>query len=332
MRRRWLALAVGLALVLTSGGTAAATGTTGTGKAVTAAERLLAGYGPPGFWWGTDSLPVAVPGGAPYSMPFLGGAYGGYIGMTGTGRTGWAAKGTRRLVRDQQRPGETPTTSPTTGASATGVYWFMGGPGVDPALQRQGNGRGIRSGGEQQAARTLYHIFTRARLRIRRAFMDVEIPGNAPNLHPRPPTTAWSSGLHIRVQRQGEAVPHPRHRSKLGRLQRVGGLHHGALARTRLASTPPRASGRRSSGPGTASLIPNSYEWTYEPETSSLSPNAPFGRLPQSRWRDRAVLRRADSAPSAHVLMWQWSGGGGVRKKKIGFSGDFDQIDSARQG
>src|SRR5271154_7634788 len=43
----------------------------------TAALAAPAGDGPPGFWWGTDSFPVSVPGGAPYSMPFLGGAYGG---------------------------------------------------------------------------------------------------------------------------------------------------------------------------------------------------------------------------------------------------------------
>src|SRR5579859_5656700 len=49
----------------------------------TAAAAAPAGDGPPGFWWGTDSFAVSVPGGAPYSMPFLGGAYGGYIGMTG---------------------------------------------------------------------------------------------------------------------------------------------------------------------------------------------------------------------------------------------------------
>ena len=45
-----------------------------------AAEQFPDGDGPPGFWWGTDSLPVTVPGSAPYSMPHLGGAYGGYIG------------------------------------------------------------------------------------------------------------------------------------------------------------------------------------------------------------------------------------------------------------
>src|SRR5258705_12863672 len=71
MKRTWLALAAGLALVLTSAGTASAT------------ELLPAGDAPPGFWWGTDSFNVSVPGSAPYSMPFLGGAYGGPIGMTG---------------------------------------------------------------------------------------------------------------------------------------------------------------------------------------------------------------------------------------------------------
>jgi len=51
-----------------------------TARAVTTAP---AGDGLPGFWWGTDSLPVTVPGSAPYQMPYLGGAYGGYIGMSG---------------------------------------------------------------------------------------------------------------------------------------------------------------------------------------------------------------------------------------------------------
>src|SRR5207302_8511755 len=61
----------GGALVLTGVGTAGAT------------ERLPAGDAPPGFWWGTDSFNVSVPGQAPYTLPFLGGAYGGHIGLTG---------------------------------------------------------------------------------------------------------------------------------------------------------------------------------------------------------------------------------------------------------
>ena len=49
----------------------------------TPATAMALHDGPSGFWWGTDSLPVTVPGGAPYQMPYLGGGYGGYIGMTG---------------------------------------------------------------------------------------------------------------------------------------------------------------------------------------------------------------------------------------------------------
>src|ERR1700730_4084822 len=81
MRRSWLALAVSLALVTGTAVAAAASVTAGTSRA---AASLPAGDGPPGFWWGTDSFPVTVPGSAPYSMPRLGGAYCGYIGMTGS--------------------------------------------------------------------------------------------------------------------------------------------------------------------------------------------------------------------------------------------------------
>ena len=51
MKRAWLALAACIALALTSGGVASATVAAGTGRAVTAAEQLPDGDGPPGFWW-----------------------------------------------------------------------------------------------------------------------------------------------------------------------------------------------------------------------------------------------------------------------------------------
>jgi hypothetical protein len=91
MKRTWLALAAGLALVLTSAGTASAT------------ARLPAGDAPPGFWWGTDSFNVSVPGKAPYSMPFLGGAYGGYIGMTGNWAY-WQGAAARNTSSPTRRP------------------------------------------------------------------------------------------------------------------------------------------------------------------------------------------------------------------------------------
>jgi hypothetical protein len=38
---------------------------------------------PGGFWYGTDSSTVTIPGSAPYRVPVIGGYYGGYIGMAG---------------------------------------------------------------------------------------------------------------------------------------------------------------------------------------------------------------------------------------------------------
>src|SRR5499425_2793434 len=38
---------------------------------------------PAGFWYGTDSSQINIPGPAPYQEPVIGGSYGGYIGMTG---------------------------------------------------------------------------------------------------------------------------------------------------------------------------------------------------------------------------------------------------------
>ncbi|MGH3185629.1 MAG: hypothetical protein ACRDOE_27515, partial [Streptosporangiaceae bacterium] len=78
-------------------------------------------------------------------------------------------------------------------------------------------------------------------------------------------------------------------------------------------------------GTGSAASIPNTYEWTYEPETASLS-NAPFGWCLKSG--GCAQFFGGVTSSSKYALMWQWSGGGGVRN---GF-GDFDQIDGARLG
>ena len=50
MKRTWLALAAGLAMVLASGAAAAAS------VSAPAQAVALAGDGPPGFWWGTDSF------------------------------------------------------------------------------------------------------------------------------------------------------------------------------------------------------------------------------------------------------------------------------------
>ena len=78
---------------------------------------------------------------------------------------------------------------------------------------------------------------------------------------------------------------------------------------------------------GTASLIPNTYEWTYEPETAKVSAAAaPWGWCLARGTSSCAAFFGGQTRSSKYALMWQWSGGGGVRN---GY-GDFDQIDVAR--
>jgi len=317
MKRTWLALAACLALILTSGGTATATVTAGT---VAAAERLPAGDGPPGFWWGTDSATVPVPGNAPYSMPHLGGAYGGYIGMTGN----WAnLAGCHKIVVWSAVNSAQANTNYLTyhKGIGTGVYWFMGGPGVDPHYT--GTASEAYAWGQQQAARTLYDI-SHVHVTYPVVFMDVEIPGNAPNYTPAPDNgwnTVYTSACSGRVKRYH--IPASVDRAVVNGFAAYLTAH--SHYKTGVYSAPDVWTSIF--GTGTASLIPNTYEWTYEPETASLS-NAPVGWCLNHGTGACAQFFGGQTRASAHAVMWQWSGGGGVRN---GF-GDFDQIDSTRQG
>ena len=62
-------------------------------------------------------------------------------------------------------------------------------------------------------------------------------------------------------------------------------------------------------GTGSAASIPNTYEWTYEPETTNFS-NAPTGWCLKSGGCAQFFGGQTNS--SRFALMWQWSGGGGV--------------------
>src|SRR6202161_4240379 len=77
-------------------------------------------------------------------------------------------------------------------------------------------------------------------------------------------------------------------------------------------------------GTGSASLIPNTYEWTYETFTSSLR-HHPFGWC-LSGTSTCARFFGGQSSRSKYALMWQWSGGGGSDNGV----GGFDQIDANR--
>jgi hypothetical protein len=315
MKRSLITLAAGLALVLASAGTAAATVAAGTSQAVAAAAQRPAGDGPPGFWWGTDSWPVSVPGSAPYSMPHLGGAYGGYIGMTGSwsywqgckgGFLAWSANNAAQASANY--------TAHHLGIG-TGVYWFMGGPGVDPSYN--GTSAEATSWGARQAARALADI-AGEHINYPVVWADIELPGVAPAAD-----NGWNS---VYTSACSGVVKKSFVAATVDRAD-FNGFAAYIAAQSHYKVGVDSSAGVWASifGTGSTASLPNTYEWTYEPETTNLG-NAPTGWCLKSG--GCAQFFGGQSNSSRYALMWQWSGGGGVRNGV----GDFDQIDSARLG
>jgi hypothetical protein len=289
---------------------------TGAGLALTAGSAS-AGDAPPGFWYGTDSSTMSVGGHAiPYTEPALGYWYGGYIGMTGNWAN-WA--GCHRVVVWSG------TNSSQANANfshhigiGTGVYWFMGGPGVDPHYN--GTTGEAYSWGEQQAARTLYDI-SHATVTYPVVFMDVEIPGNAPNYTPASDNgwnTVYTSACSGVVKSYHIAATVDRAVLNGFAAYLTGHSHYS----TGVYSAPDIWASIF--GTGSAAAIPNTYEWTYESFTSSLA-HQPSGWCLKGT-STCARFFGGQTSSSKYALMWQWSGGGGSRN---GY-GDFDQIDANR--
>src|ERR1700677_248415 len=156
--------------------------------AAAAALARPTGDGPPGFWWGTDSLPVTVPGSAPYSMPHLGGAYGGYIGMTGNWAWWLGCGGQEHFLAFSATDNAQAHTTYVTyhRVVGSGAYWFMGGPGVDPSYN--GTTSEATAWGAQQAPRALSDIADGRTFDSQVVWMDVELPGITPA-----PDNGWNS-------------------------------------------------------------------------------------------------------------------------------------------
>jgi hypothetical protein len=276
-----------------------------------------AGDSPPGFYYGTDSWGMSVPASGPYNEPAIGGRYGGYMGMAGN----WA----RTLGC---RTGNFLAWSSANSAQAnsnytkyhigvgTGVYWYMGGPGVDPHWN--GTAAEASRWGAQQAAWTLAAMKS-LHVTYPVVWADIEEPGIAP---------AYDNGWNAAYTSPCSGVIRAGHAHTPASVDRA---EFNAFASYIVGHSSYKV-GVYSSypiwtnifGTGTASLIPNTYEWTYLPETSKLS-LAPVG------WCLRggagcAQFFGGQTSASKYALMWQWSGGGGIRNAY----GDFDQIDTAR--
>jgi hypothetical protein len=294
---------------------AAVTGTRLPGARATPARTARAADSPRGFWYGTDSQSMDVTGSGPYREPVIGGYYGGYIGMGGN----WAwwlhchgaflawsptnsAQADRNFTRYHKGVG-------------TAAYWFMGGPGVDPHYN--GTTAEAKRWGARQAARALADIRGRPssqRVLYPVLWMDIELPGIAPA-----PDNGWKS---VYTSPCSGNVKRHSVRFVVNRAD-FNGFYGYLKAHSRYAPgvySAPRI-WTRIFGTGRASRIPHTYEWTYKPETANVA-YAPAG------WCYRGISGCAEffggvTRSNKHALMWQFSGGGGVRNPY----GDFDQID-----
>jgi hypothetical protein len=325
-----VASAAALAAVIVARGTApalagpshAATGQDrGTARAAAAgtasASTAATADSPAGFWNGTDSSTIKISG-SPYQEPGIGGVYGGYIGMTGNWANYagchkivvWSAANARQANANFSRHD----------GIGSGAYWFMGGPGVDPNY----NGR-IKEAydwGERQASRALADV-EHSHLTYPVIFMDIEIPGDAPNYTPAPDngwnsvyTSACSGVVKVgyvpvsldRADFNGFAAFLTKHSKYKAGVYSALGIWKSIF------------------GTGTAAAIPNTYEWTYESFTSSLAHPPARWCLSGSGSSTCATFFGGITSGSKYALMWQWTGGGGSYN---GY-GDLDQIDGNR--
>jgi hypothetical protein len=275
---------------------------------------------PGGFWYGTDSSYVATPGSAPFQEPAIGGTYGGYIGMIGN----WA---------NWQNCGAAVAWSATDSANARtnfvnyhagiGVagYWFMAGPGVDPHYN--GTTSEATAWGAAQAAQTLADLQqTTTAVNYPVIFMDVELPGDAPDYTPAQ-DNGWNVAYTSACSGQ---VTHAYVTPSVDRADLNGFadyLTSHSSYKVGVYSAPSIWASIFGTSASNASL-PNTYEWTYNGLTSSLA-HPPDGWC-LSDASTCAQFFGGQTSSSKYALMWQWSGGGGTRN---GY-GDFDQIDASR--
>jgi len=267
-----------------------------------------------GFWGGTDSWPVTISGSAPYQLPVVGGDYGGYIGMAGN----WARQlgcSTGNFLAWSSANAAQATTNYTGHhlGVGTGVYWYMGGPGVDPSYT--GSASEASAWGAKQATWALAAAAA-DHINFPVIWEDIELPGIAPA-----PDNGWTSVYTSPCSGKvkSSSVPASVDRAEFDGFASYITDHSSYKVGVYSAPTV----WTTIFGTGSASQIPDTYEWTYEPETASLS-DAPSGWCLKGG-STCAAFFGGQTSDSPYALAWQWSGGGGVRNPY----GDFDQIDAS---
>jgi hypothetical protein len=266
----------------------------------------------------TWRLSVTISGSAPYAEPVIGGHYGGYIGMAAN----WANLEDchKIVVWSATNSAQANTNYADHLGVGTGVYYFMGGPGVDPHY----NGS-TSEAGAWGAAQAAYALSAAASLHVTYPliWMDIELPGGPSDYTPAP-DNGWNSVYTSPCSSvvKSDYVAAIVDRAEVNEFTNYVTSH--SSYKVGVYSAP----GIWASifGTGTAASLPNAYEWTYESFTSSLA-NPPLGWcLRGSASSTCASFFGGQTSASTYALMWQWSGGGGSDNGV----GDFDQIDANR--
>ncbi len=286
--------------------------------AATSAPAVSAAASPgSGFVYGTDSWPMTVTGSGPYKEPVIGSAYGGYMGMAGNWARTLGCKTGNMLAWTPVNAGQANANFRTYHLGVgTGVYWYMGGPGVDPHWN--GSTTEAYHWGQVQASWTLAAIKGKY-IPYPVIWADIELPGIRPALD-----NGWNS---VYTSPCSGVVKQAYVPAAVDRSEFNGYATYITSHSTRKVGVYSAASIWNSIF-GTGSKygsIPNTYEWTYLPATTSLSA-APTGWRLSGGSGASAQFFGGQTSSSKYALMWQWSGGGGFTNGV----GDFDQINIAR--
>ena len=255
---------------------------------------------------------MTVSGSAPYQEPVIGGAYGGYIGMVGDwarwqgcgDQLAWSAANSAEANTDYTKYNR---------GIGTGVYWFMGGPGVDPHYN--GTTTEAYDWGQAQAARTLADVGGTRYYPV--VFMDVELPGST--LFGPATDNGWNEVYSSPCSGKVTATYIPAGVDRADFNGFAAYLTGHSSYKAGVYSSPAVWAGIF--GTGSAAALGDTYEWTYAGDTSSLS-HHPAGWC-LTGTSTCAQFFGGITSSSPYAVMWQWSGGGGTDNGV----GDFDQID-----
>ena len=310
-----LAAAAAVGLVFQASQAIPAAAATKSVTATTSAAATTAANPGSGFVYGTDSWPMTATGSPVYQEPVIGSNYGGYIGMAGNWARTLGCKTGNQLAWAPANANQANSNFKNHGVGVgTGVYWYMGGPGVDPHWN--GTTTEAYHWGEQQAAWALASQKGRYEP-YAVMWADIELPQIAPA-----PDSGWNSAYTSPCSGKVKqsSVPAVIDRTEFNGFAAYISSH--STLKVGVYSSP--LIWGSIFGTGQYAAIPNTYEWTYSPGTSNLAA-APSG------WCLRgsstcATFFGGQTSASKYALAWQWSGGGGIGNGH----GDFDQIDIAR--